>query len=102
LNTGVALENGSRDDTVLDGARDSSTDKDSSKKFEYCCSQDGLLHGKRSRRDRGSERVGDTTCQLDPGRKRYDSLVGTDVVGIESTEDDTKGKEVVPLVEGSD
>lgn len=27
------------------------------------------------------------------------SLVGTDVVSIESTEDDTKGEEVVPLVE---
>jgi hypothetical protein len=30
-----------------------------------------------------------------------DSLVSTDVVGIESTEDDTESEQVVPLVEGS-
>ena len=34
-------------------------------------------------------------------RARVDLLVSTDVVGIESTEDDTKSEQVVPLVKGS-
>jgi hypothetical protein len=103
LNTGIVLEGGGRDNSVLDGVGGTCTDSDSTDHLEDGSENHGLSVGDGAGRDRSSPRVGDIVLvELVSSMKvKYPSalLTSTVVVGVEQGKESADSKDVVVLSE---